>query len=80
MTEILLSGRMSFEWDYSDDTTISLIYENTQADDNRLELQDNFVSKINSMVVAHLKMARKLYGLLEVTGIGCHTFSFKTLL
>ena len=31
-----LAGRMSFEWDYSDDTTISLIYENTQADDNRL--------------------------------------------
>ena len=31
-----MSGRMSFEWDYSDDTTISLIYENTQADDNRL--------------------------------------------
>ncbi|MDB4242761.1 TonB-dependent receptor [Gammaproteobacteria bacterium] len=31
-----MSGRMSLEWDYSDDTTISLIYENTQADDNRL--------------------------------------------
>jgi len=31
-----MSGRMSLEWDYSDDTTISLIYENTQADDNRM--------------------------------------------
>jgi outer membrane receptor protein involved in Fe transport len=31
-----LAGRASFEWDYSDDTVISLIYETTQADDNRL--------------------------------------------
>ena len=31
-----MSGRASFEWDYSDNTTISLIYENTTADDNRL--------------------------------------------
>ena len=31
-----MSGRMSIEWDYSDDTTISLVYENTQADDNRM--------------------------------------------
>ena len=31
-----LSGRASFEWAYSDNTTISLIYENTTADDNRL--------------------------------------------
>ena len=31
-----MSGRMSLEWDYSDNTTISLIYENTQADDNRM--------------------------------------------
>ena len=23
-----------FEWDYSDDTTVSLIFENTTADDN----------------------------------------------
>ena len=31
-----MSARMSFEWDYSDNTVISLIYENTKADDNRL--------------------------------------------
>ena len=31
-----LAGRASFEWDYSDDTVISLIYETTQADDNRI--------------------------------------------
>ena len=31
-----LAGRASFEWDYSDDTVISLIYETTEADDNRL--------------------------------------------
>ena len=37
-----LAGRMSFEWDYSDDTTISLIYENTQADDNRLRAARQF--------------------------------------
>ena len=37
-----LSGRASFEWDYSDDTTISLIYENTTADDNRLRAARQF--------------------------------------
>lgn len=31
-----LAGRASFEYDYSDDTVISLIYEQTQADDSRL--------------------------------------------
>lgn len=31
-----MSGRASFEWDYSDNTTVSLIYENSTADDNRL--------------------------------------------
>ena len=31
-----LAGRASFEWDYSDNTVISLIYENTDADDKRL--------------------------------------------
>ena len=37
-----MSGRMSLEWDYSDETTISLIYENTQADDNRLRAARQF--------------------------------------
>jgi len=31
-----ISGRASFEWDVSDDTLISLIYENNKADDTRL--------------------------------------------
>jgi outer membrane receptor protein involved in Fe transport len=37
-----LSGRASFEWDYSDDTTMSLIYETTTADDNRLRAARQF--------------------------------------
>ena len=37
-----MSGRASFEWDYSDNTTISLIYENTTADDNRLRAARQF--------------------------------------
>ena len=37
-----LTGRASFEWDYSDDTTISLIYETTEADDNRLRAARQF--------------------------------------
>ncbi|MBD63333.1 MAG: hypothetical protein CMD68_04555 [Gammaproteobacteria bacterium] len=37
-----LSGRVSFEWDYSDDTTISLIYETAEADDNRLRAARQF--------------------------------------
>ena len=51
-----MAGRASFEWDYSDDTTVSLIYENTTADDNRLRAARQFVSKIHSSVVAHLKL------------------------
>ena len=41
-----MAGRASFEWDYSDDTTVSLIYENTTADDNRLRAQGSSVSKM----------------------------------
>ena len=37
-----MAGRASFEWDYSDDTTVSLIYENTTADDNRLRAARQF--------------------------------------
>ena len=35
-------GRMSFEFDYSDDTTMTLIYETTAADDNRLRAARQF--------------------------------------
>ena len=35
-------ARMSFEYDYSDDTTMTLIYETTQADDNRLRAARQF--------------------------------------
>jgi iron complex outermembrane receptor protein len=37
-----LAGRASFEYDYSDDTVISLIYEQTQADDSRLRANRQF--------------------------------------
>ena len=37
-----LTGRASFEWDYSDDTTVSLIYETTEADDNRMRAARQF--------------------------------------
>ena len=37
-----ITGRASFEWDYSDDTQISLIYETTTADDNRLRAARQF--------------------------------------
>jgi outer membrane receptor protein involved in Fe transport len=37
-----MAARASFEWDYSDDTQITLIYENTQADDNRLRAARQF--------------------------------------
>ena len=37
-----IAGRASFEWDYSDGTVISLIYEQTQADDNRLRAARQF--------------------------------------
>ena len=37
-----MARRASFEWDYSDDTTVSLIYENTTADDNRLRAARQF--------------------------------------
>ena len=33
---------MSFEYDYSDDTTMTLIYETTQADDQRLRAARQF--------------------------------------
>ena len=35
-------ARMSFEFDYSDDTTMTLIYETTKADDNRLRAARQF--------------------------------------
>ncbi|MDA0759631.1 MAG: TonB-dependent receptor, partial [Proteobacteria bacterium] len=37
-----LAGRASFEYDYSDDTVISLIYEQTTADDSRLRANRQF--------------------------------------
>ena len=37
-----LAGRASFEWDYSDDTVITLIYEQTKADDQRLRAARQF--------------------------------------
>ena len=37
-----LAGRASFEWDYSDNTVVSLIYENTNADDKRLRAARQF--------------------------------------
>ena len=37
-----LRRRMSFEYDYSDDTTMTLIYETTQADDQRLRAARQF--------------------------------------
>ena len=37
-----LAGRASFEWDYSDDTLITLIYEQTKADDQRLRAARQF--------------------------------------
>ena len=37
-----MAGRASFEWDYSDDTLVSLIYEQTQADDSRLRANRQF--------------------------------------
>ena len=37
-----LAGRASFEYDYSDDTVISLIYEQTTADDSRLRANRMF--------------------------------------
>ncbi len=42
MIEILKAARMSFEWDYSDDTTMTLVYETTKADDNRLRAARQF--------------------------------------
>lgn len=35
-------ARMSFEFDYSDDTTMTLVYETTKADDNRLRAARQF--------------------------------------
>ena len=37
-----MAGRASFEWDYSDDTLITLIYEQTKADDQRLRAARQF--------------------------------------
>jgi outer membrane receptor protein involved in Fe transport len=37
-----MAGRASFEWDYSDDTTVTLVYEQTKADDNRLRAARQF--------------------------------------
>lgn len=37
-----LAGRASFEYDYSEDTVISLIYEQTTADDSRLRANRQF--------------------------------------
>jgi len=37
-----MAGRASFEWDYSDDTKITLVYEQTKADDNRLRAARQF--------------------------------------
>jgi outer membrane receptor protein involved in Fe transport len=37
-----MAGRASFEWDFSDDTSITLIYEQTKADDNRLRAARQF--------------------------------------
>ena len=37
-----MAGRASFEWDYSDDTTVSLVYEQTTADDNRIRAARQF--------------------------------------
>ena len=37
-----MAGRASFEWDYSDDTQITLVYETTTADDNRLRASRQF--------------------------------------
>jgi iron complex outermembrane recepter protein len=37
-----MAGRASFEWDYSDDTQITLVYETTTADDNRMRAARQF--------------------------------------
>jgi outer membrane receptor protein involved in Fe transport len=37
-----MAGRASFEWDYSDDTQITLVYETTTADDNRMRASRQF--------------------------------------
>ena len=37
-----IAGRATFEWDYSDDTVMTLIYETTKADDQRMRAARQF--------------------------------------